>query len=408
LQRVAAYDSASQEPVDAPWLAWRFGVSPAEAREYLRVAQRLAELPAVEAAFAQGELSYTKVRTLTRFADPECEEELVELAELMTASQLVRALRAYQQISTEEAREAQEREFLRYFWEEDGCLRLAARLPGEEGALLLRALEAAREAVRARRRDHPGDPPEPAEREPAESPPSELPPPAELPSPEEPVTNAEALVAVAELALAEPGQERAGAERSQLVVHVDAAALAADQPGRCELEAGPALAAETARRLGCDASLVTLFKSEGRTLSVGRKTRTVPAAMRRALDTRDRVCRFPGCENQRFLDAHHLQHWAQGGETRLDNLILLCRRHHRHLHEGEYTIDQRQDGELRFRNRYGVDIPCAPRPPPTSAESLLEQNRNAGLTIDEKTNRNGLGERMSLDDEVFRLRQILG
>jgi hypothetical protein len=189
---------------------------------------------------------------------------------------------------------------------------------------------------------------------------------------------------------------------------VDAATLTADRPGRCELEAGPALAAETARRLDCDSSLVRIVESEGETLTVGRKTRTVPAAMRRALEARDGGCRFPGCENRRFLDAHHLKHWAKGGETSLENLILLCRRHHVHLHEGEYTLEQHDEGELRFRNRYGVAIPAAPRPPPTDAEALLERNRNAGLTIDETTNRNGLGDRMDLEHTAFVLEQIIG
>ncbi|MGZ8695630.1 MAG: DUF222 domain-containing protein, partial [Gaiellaceae bacterium] len=158
------------------------------------------------------------------------------------------------------------------------------------------------------------------------------------------LTGAEALVAVADAALASDA-DRPGGERYQVVVHVDDQALGRhDQDGDagCALDDGPALARETARRLACDASVVVLSERRGRPVRTGRKTRSVPPALRRALKSRDRGCRFPGCENHRFVDAHHIRHWAHGGETRLDNLVLLCRRHHRLVHEGGYRIDERQ------------------------------------------------------------------
>src|SRR6266487_3390280 len=278
-------------------------LTPRTAREHVRVALRLVELPCIRAAFAVGELSYAKVRALTRIAEPESEEELLELARHLTAAQLDRAVRAYRRVTTDQAAALQDAAYLGWCWDEDGSLVLRGRLAPEEGAVFLEALEAGREAVRERRRD--------VERGSAE------------PRP----TNAEAFAAAAELALSAAGAARAGGERHQVVVHVDHAALTGEGEGGCELAEGPAIAPETARRLACDSSVLLISESGRKTMSVGRKTRSVPSALRRALRRRDRGCRFPGCENHRFVDAHHVQHWAHGGETRLDNLVLLCRRH---------------------------------------------------------------------------------
>ena len=122
-------------------LSWRCAVSPSEAREHVRVAHKLCELPLIGAAFSRGELSDCKLRALTRIADERCEQELLELAALLTAAQLERALSAYRRVTSEQAREGHGAEFLSSFWDEDGSLRLRARLPAEEGALLVRALD---------------------------------------------------------------------------------------------------------------------------------------------------------------------------------------------------------------------------------------------------------------------------
>ena len=125
-------------------------------------------------------------------------------------------------------------------------------------------------------------------------------------------------------------------------------------PGRCEIESGPSLAAQTARRLSCDASLVTIVEDEsGQPLDVGRKTRSIPPAIRRALRSRDAGCRFPGCTHTRFLDGHHIRHWADGGETKLSNLVMLCRFHHRQVHEGRVDVRMLDDGALRFTGARG-------------------------------------------------------
>lgn len=189
-------------------------------------------------------------------------------------------------------------------------------------------------------------------------------------------------MAVAEAALSNTDCSRSGGERYRVVVTADADVLADDEgDGSCALEDGSAIAPETARRLACDASLVRS----------GRETRTVPAAMRRALQARDRGCRFPGCENRRFLDAHHIHHWAKGGKTTPENLLLLCRRHHRRVHEGGYRLDP--DGH--FYDRWGELVSAAPHLPHGRPDELLDLNRH--LAIDADTCDSGLGERMDLD-----------
>ena len=101
-----------------------------------------------------------------------------------------------------------------------------------------------------------------------------------------------------------------------------------------------------------------MLEREGHTIDVGRKTRTIPAALRRALETRDTTCRFPGCSNRRWLDGHHIHHWIEGGATNLANTLLLCRFHHRFLHEHGYTI---KDG--LFFDPHGNQVPPqGPRP----------------------------------------------
>jgi hypothetical protein len=349
----------------AQWLAWRCALTPRAAREHVRVARRLGELPLIHAAFACGELSYAKVRALTRVAEPESEEELLELARHMTASQLERAVRAYRNVTAAEANDLQALAYVGYTWAEDGSLVLRARLAPEDGALVLRALEAARDRLQERASEEESGSAEP--RRP---------------------TSAEAFVAMADLSLADGRSDRTGGERYQVVVHVEAA------HGKSVLDDGSALSEETARRLACDASVVELVEKDGLPLSVGRKTRTIPASIRRALQARDRTCRFPGCDNRRFLDAHHIHHWASGGETKLGNLVLLCGRHHRFLHEAGYSIVVLADGDIEVRDPWGNPIDPVPRPPPGDPDWLLD--RSSLQEIDADTCACGDGDRMDL------------
>jgi hypothetical protein len=110
--------------------------------------------------------------------------------------------------------------------------------------------------------------------------------------------------------------------------------------------------------LTCDCSLVTVIEDEdGNPLDVGRKRRTVTTALKRALWSRDRGCTFPGCRNKRYVEAHHIRHWANGGATRVENLALLCSQHHTLLHEGGFSIRRGDDGEIRFARGDGRLIP---------------------------------------------------
>ena len=143
-------------------------------------------------------------------------------------------------------------------------------------------------------------------------------------------------------------------------------------------------------------SIVELQERNGELLSLGRKRRTISPALRRALAARDRGCRFPGCENRRFVDGHHVRHWSQGGETRLDNLVSLCRRHHRLLHERGYSVRFDEEGEARFTNQFGLAIPSVPRPPPSHRDALRDRHRHLRLLVDGNTCKNGTGDRMDL------------
>jgi Domain of unknown function (DUF222)/HNH endonuclease len=188
-------------------------------------------------------------------------------------------------------------------------------------------------------------------------------------------------------------------ERYQVVVHVE------PTEGSYVLKDGPALALETAERLACDASLVEIVERDGVPLSVGLKTRTIPPSIRRALQARDRRCCYPGCENKRFLHAHHIRHWARGGETKLDNLLLICPRHHRFVHEAGYSV-RIADGKPEFRDRWGAPVPNVPRPPPGDPRLLVERNRE--LAIDGKTCACGDGDRMDLGLAVDALLAVAG
>ena len=189
---------------------------------------------------------------------------------------------------------------------------------------------------------------------------------------------------MAQTAISHGPADRAGDDH-QVVVHVDAATLAHDGEGACELEQGPALPPETARRLGCDASVVRILERDGRPLSIGRKTRTLSPALRRALRSRDRTCRFPGCLQHRYLHAHHIEHWARGGRTDLSNLIQLCSHHHRLVHEGGYAVEKRTGGAVLFRRPDGAVVPAVPPAARGESTVLPRVHQAAGLAIDDTT-----------------------
>jgi Domain of unknown function (DUF222)/HNH endonuclease len=373
----------------AHWLAWRVGLEPGTARERIRVARALGTLPRLAEALARGELSYAKVRELTRVATAETEERLLAVGRAGTASHVERIVRGWRRVDRlAEAREAarqHRRRGLQVYDDEDGMVVVRGRLTPEVGALLRRALEAGREALYQRgRRDAPACAGEPA-----------------LEPPTFGQQQADALALVAETALHHGLDPGAPGERYQVVVHVDAPVLAdPDQPGQSVLEDGTHVPAGTSQRLTCDASR-TLMRHDaaGNVVDVGARTRTIPSALRRALQQRDRGCRFPGC-GVRVTQGHHLRHWAQGGPTTLSNLTLLCRRHHRAVHEEGYQVERGSEGKLRFLRPDGREVLEVPAPaavPDDPVQTLRARQGAQGLHIHARTGRSGwLGERLDL------------
>ena len=379
----------------AHWLGWKCGLDLGAAREKVRVARALEALPQVSAAMGRGELSYSKVRALTRVATPETEAALLMIALHGTAHHVEAVVRGYRRArqAAELSREAQQHagRSLRWFHDEDGSLVMQVRLAATDGAIVLRALERAVDVAREdeRRRDVSAETSHSPGRVSAET--SE---PPDTPT----QRRADALVRLAESWLARGDAALPGGERQTLVVHVDARTLAADAAGRSELDGGPALAAETVRRLGCDASLVAIVEDgAGRILDVGRRTRSIPPSIARALRSRDRGCRYPGCTHTRFVDGHHVEHWARGGATRLSNLVLLCRRHHRHVHEGGATVRVLDDGAIVFTDALGRRIEAAPRTTGSTQAIVAEHAREGPAIAPHTATGRWRGERLDLD-----------
>ncbi len=356
------------------WLSARTGIDLGAAREKVRTARALVGLPETSASMSRGELSFSQVRALSRVATEANEGDLLELARGSTTAQLERKVRSFRRGSradeAELERERHERRALSVFPDEEGMYVIRGRLPAEVGALLMRAVEAASDALYREMNDSRMEADTDSGRAAAQR-------------------RADALGLLAERALAagfggrneegdddEPGTEpgkrscaepheeggaendkengienssenNAGddaesdakndageripisgtrAERFQVFLHVEPQTLAAEgEPGRSELEDGTRLSPETARRIACDSGLVRVSHGpDGSILDVGRRTRTIPPSLRRALEVRDRGCRFPGC-GSRYAEGHHIKHWADGGETSLSNCILLCR-----------------------------------------------------------------------------------
>ena len=367
----------------AEWLAWRVGLAPGAARERVRVARALGTLPRIADALARGQLSYSKVRALTRVATPETEARLLAVGRAGTAVHVERIVRGWRQLDRRaEARLATRQHAergLHVYRDDDGMVVLRGRLDPETGALLLRALDAARETLYQRKRDvDPG-----------------------LTPPTRAQQQADALGLLAESALHHELDPGAPGERYQVVVHVDAAVLAdPEAPGQSELEEVGHVPAGTSRRLACDASRVVMRHDEaGRVVEIGARTRTIPPALRRALQDRDRTCRFPGCE-VRAGQGHHVQHWAQGGPTILSNLVLLCLRHHRAVHEEGYRVARAEDGALRFAwpdGRPLPDVPPAPAVPTDPVGSLTRCHAADGLRLHARTAcPSWLGERLDV------------
>jgi Domain of unknown function (DUF222)/HNH endonuclease len=363
----------------AHWLAWRVGLALGAAREHVRVARALGSLPRLRQALARGELSYSKVRALTRVATPETEERLLAVGRAGTAEHVELIVRGWRRMDrkaeAEESTRRHRHRALHMYPDADGMVVIRGRLEPEVGAVVMQALTAAREALYRRRT---GD--IPAGTSVVDGSP-------EAPTMEQ--QQADALALVAETALHRGMDPGAPGQRYQVVVHVDAAVLAdADAAGQSVLEGGARVPAGTSQRLACDASRVVMrHDANGRLTEVGARTRTIPPALRRALQHRDKGCCFPGCSLP-YGQGHHIKHWAHGGQTKLSNLALLCRRHHRAVHEEGFQAERQADGQLCFRRPDGRLIPDVPAPaavPANPTDTLQAQNAEAGLHIDAQT-----------------------
>lgn len=314
----------------AQWLHWRCDLGMSAAREKVRVAHALKILPAITTAFSSGELSYSKVRALTRVARADNEASLLAFAQKTTASRVeerCRELRCGTVASVDEANRAHSGRSLRIHRDaERGIMTITVELPLETGELLEKALDRARDSSAAFA--------------------------AGLVDESWFVQQADALVTVASAYLSGNAENAASnSDNYQVTVHVDRSALA-NGDGRSSLPV------ESVKRLCCDGdSVVIVENEEGEPLSVGRKTRTVSTAIKRALRARDKGCRFPGCHHTRFVDAHHIKHWSAGGETSLENLMLLCSRHHRLVHEGGFRIERDFRNHWFFKRPDGRAVP---------------------------------------------------
>jgi hypothetical protein len=314
------------------WLAYFVNVSHSSAADDVRIAEALGDLPAIAEAYGNGELSRDHLRALTRFATPETDESLAAEAPKFSAAHMYRMAARRRPVSVEEEQEAHRvrglalrRDSARHL------MHLTGRLPMAEGAVVAKALERIIEQ-------------------------SDM-------TLEEGGTYdqrmADALVELSSTRLAQDGD----ADRATVAVHVPVTVLAGlDNPA--ELEDGQAVAAETARRLLCDVRwYVVVDGPDGKPIGIGRATRQVPGWLLRELKRRDLGCIFPGCGRRRWVAAHHIVPWAEGGPTDLDNLALLCGTHHRLVHEGGAELKQGADGLWYFVLRNGRVIATSGPPP---------------------------------------------
>ena len=346
------------------WLNWHCGISVRTAQEQVRIGRALLDYPRISGAMCSGRLSYSKVRAITRVVTPETEETLIDLASAVPASQIERVVAGRKRVNVPENATAHKAQHVDAYCDEDGSLVGMFRLDPDEGAALLAALTLGKEILRDQKRsaERSGVAEEPKQDRDDCS-----------PEPLRPmVSNADAMALMVETMLAaDHHKDISRHERTLVVVHLDGE--------KAHLHEGPNLSPETAKRMSCDACVCgVLMRDNLEILDLGRTQRLPNRAQRRALMARDGGCRFPGCTERRYVEAHHVQHWIDGGPTDLDNLLLLCWLHHHAVHEGGFR--------MRFED--GVVTVWRPDGRPLCSESaiaegpgIVEQNDALGLRI---------------------------
>ncbi|HET6950806.1 MAG TPA: DUF222 domain-containing protein [Acidimicrobiales bacterium] len=382
------------------WVTWKCGVSPWRARRLVTIARALADLPETAKAFATGRLTEDQTAVVVRHTDAAHDREVADLATSLTVPQLSRVLPSVPRsrptpppagfpaddttdpdttdpnttgpdtnepgttepggadIDGDEApapdsasattgvagRDLGARRQVAMGYDDEGGFWCAIHLPGDEGALVERALTQARQVEFTHRHPRADD--------------DDL---VETPG----VTWADALLRLVESGLAglDPATAagRPPSERTQVIVHLDADR---DVPPRLHL--GPLLPPSIADHLACDATVRHLLWRDGIPVARGRRRRTVPPGLRTIIEHRDQSCRVPGCGHARWLHIHHLVHWSRGGATDPANLLALCPTHHRMVHKGRLVVtgDPGRAGGLRWTDGKGRElVPARPRPP---------------------------------------------
>jgi hypothetical protein len=325
----------------AHWLSINIGVDVYTGGEMVRAGHALEELPLLRAAFAEGPLSFDKIRAVTKVATADDDEMWTEMALHASGAQLARICRGVRQaLDVDDPRRAGDallNRGVRTWWRDDGMLELMAILPHEDGAIVMAAIEGAAHLIATQERHVPSpDQPELAAANRTRS-----------------MLEADALLRVCEAWIAADGPTPVVAPTTQVVIHVDADAFGDEiSGGLSRIENGPWLSPASVRRMSCDADVVTVTEREGLPIDVGRARRLITPRLRLAMQSRDEGCRFPGCSVPAAHTAgHHIRHWHDGGPTNLDNLVSLCRFHHRRHHEGKFEIRREPSGEFHL-HRY--------------------------------------------------------
>lgn len=327
----------------AHWLSWKAGVGLHTAREQVRVARALTALPTIAASLADGRISYSKARAITRVADKANEATMLRLALESPAAHIERLCRGLKVALRPSKKNEPDEDRCRgrWFWDEDGSLVMTARFRPEEGARVLAALTRTEyERTRTEVSDG-GDAPNPDSAAPA------------------PNNVVPALVAMAEM-VCDGLKSPVTSPAAEVIVHVDAEGDSGC--GRAHVDDGPGLEAESLAQVLCGAVMRTVHHgAQGKTISWSSTARTPGRTQERALLMRDRCCAVPGCGRVRFLHAHHVTYYSHGGPTDLDNLVMLCGEHHRALHDGCFTISALGEQRFSFHHPDGTEVQYAPK-----------------------------------------------
>lgn len=338
------------------WMTWQLGLDIRTAREKLRVARGLMELPLVAEQLRLGRLSYSKVRAITRIAEPANESNLVAIALAGTTAQVERVVAAYRRAlpPTDEASDSAQwaRRGVHVRQHDNRTITLTITLPAATGLEVLAAIDhfATRPGVRPD-----GERPTLAAR------------------------RADALVVVAGAALAATDDQLATG-RHRYLVHLHHGDDRQDaHPDGTDEEMAVGVSDATAERLCCDADEETVTHSHdtGEVIDVSNRGSVIRGRLRRLVRLRDRTCRVPGCGMRARKEIHHLHHRGRGGTNRLENLLLVCSYHHHRLHEGGWRAQRLNDGTIQFTLPNGIVLPAAPTVAPGAPETVVAFSREA-------------------------------